>query len=108
MKGAGLGTVLYIVLIGTILQSTLVSSRPLPNLSKWLGLGTHKRVVDTEGTLKIHGLTFSPLLIRSTCFLAGYLWAVLIAGSAGFGNYRHQSDIAHVRRTLAVDIISWS
>lgn len=28
---------------------------------------------------------------------AGDLWAVLIAGSAGYGNYRHQADICHVR-----------
>lgn len=27
----------------------------------------------------------------------GHLWALLIAGSAGFGNYRHQADVAHVR-----------
>lgn len=26
----------------------------------------------------------------------GKLWALLIAGSAGFGNYRHQADVAHV------------
>ncbi len=27
---------------------------------------------------------------------AGHLWAVLVAGSAGYGNYRHQADVAHV------------
>jgi len=30
----------------------------------------------------------------------GHLWALLIAGSAGFGNYRHQADVAHVRVVL--------
>lgn len=30
----------------------------------------------------------------------GHLWALLIAGSAGFGNYRHQADVAHVRVEL--------
>ena len=28
---------------------------------------------------------------------AGVDWALLIAGSAGWGNYRHQADICHVR-----------
>jgi glycosylphosphatidylinositol transamidase (GPIT) subunit GPI8 len=31
---------------------------------------------------------------------AGDLWAVLVAGSAGWGNYRHQSDVAHVSKNL--------
>lgn len=31
---------------------------------------------------------------------AGLDWALLIAGSAGWGNYRHQADICHVRCTL--------
>lgn len=31
---------------------------------------------------------------------AGHLWAVLVAGSAGYGNYRHQADVAHVRALL--------
>lgn len=30
----------------------------------------------------------------------GDLWAVLIAGSAGFGNYRHQADVAHAYQVL--------
>ena len=29
--------------------------------------------------------------------LAGQDWALLIAGSAGWGNYRHQADVCHVR-----------
>ena len=28
---------------------------------------------------------------------AGDVWALLIAGSAGWGNYRHQADVLHVR-----------
>jgi glycosylphosphatidylinositol transamidase (GPIT) subunit GPI8 len=27
---------------------------------------------------------------------AGDVWALLIAGSAGWGNYRHQADVLHV------------
>ncbi len=27
---------------------------------------------------------------------SGEVWALLTAGSAGFGNYRHQADVAHV------------
>ncbi|KAL4452145.1 hypothetical protein ABPG75_007807 [Micractinium tetrahymenae] len=30
----------------------------------------------------------------------GDLWAVLIAGSAGYGNYRHQADICHAYQIL--------
>ncbi|KAI8102410.1 hypothetical protein M9435_006012 [Picochlorum sp. BPE23] len=30
----------------------------------------------------------------------GHLWALLIAGSAGFGNYRHQADVAHSYHVL--------
>lgn len=28
---------------------------------------------------------------------SGDVWALLIAGSAGWGNYRHQADVLHVR-----------
>lgn len=31
---------------------------------------------------------------------AGDVWALLIAGSAGWGNYRHQADVLHVRPQL--------
>ena len=31
---------------------------------------------------------------------AGELWALLIAGSAGWGNYRHQADVAHAYQVL--------
>ena len=27
-------------------------------------------------------------------------WAVLIAGSSGYGNYRHQSDVCHAYQVL--------
>lgn len=30
-------------------------------------------------------------------FATGDVWALLIAGSAGWGNYRHQADVLHVR-----------
>eukprot|EP00887_Chlorella_sp_A99_P007632 scaffold20.g7632.t1 len=30
----------------------------------------------------------------------GQLWALLIAGSAGWGNYRHQADVAHAYQVL--------
>lgn len=30
----------------------------------------------------------------------GHLWAVLVAGSAGYGNYRHQADVAHAYQVL--------
>jgi legumain len=29
----------------------------------------------------------------------GEVWALLIAGSYGYGNYRHQADVAHVSQT---------
>lgn len=32
--------------------------------------------------------------------LPGDLWALLIAGSAGWGNYRHQADVAHAYQVL--------
>jgi legumain len=31
----------------------------------------------------------------------GELWALLIAGSAGWGNYRHQADVAHAYQVLS-------
>ena len=27
-------------------------------------------------------------------------WAVLVAGSSSYGNYRHQADIAHAHKIL--------
>jgi legumain len=33
--------------------------------------------------------------------IAGDVWAVLIAGSAGWGNYRHQADVAHAYQVLS-------
>lgn len=30
----------------------------------------------------------------------GDIWALLIAGSAGWGNYRHQADVAHAYHVL--------
>jgi hypothetical protein len=30
----------------------------------------------------------------------GSLWALLVAGSAGYGNYRHQADVAHAYHVL--------
>lgn len=36
----------------------------------------------------------------------GHLWALLIAGSAGFGNYRHQADVAHVRSMMHCCIVA--
>ena len=32
---------------------------------------------------------------------AGETWALLIAGSAGWGNYRHQADVCHVSTPAA-------
>jgi hypothetical protein len=32
---------------------------------------------------------------------AGSHWAVLIAGSASYGNYRHQSDVCHAYHVRA-------
>jgi legumain len=31
---------------------------------------------------------------------AGVRWAVLLAGSAGYGNYRHQADVCHAYQIL--------
>jgi glycosylphosphatidylinositol transamidase (GPIT) subunit GPI8 len=47
----------------------------------------------------VHGP--STLLIHCTCAsrlpaTTGEVWALLIAGSYGYGNYRHQADVAHV------------
>ena len=33
------------------------------------------------------------------CTSPGEVWALLIAGSYGYGNYRHQADVAHVSRS---------
>jgi legumain len=32
---------------------------------------------------------------------SGELWALLIAGSAGWGNYRHQADVSHAYKVLS-------
>ncbi|RYR59884.1 hypothetical protein Ahy_A05g025841 isoform B [Arachis hypogaea] len=34
---------------------------------------------------------------------AGTRWAVLVAGSSGFGNYRHQADVCHAYQLLKKD-----
>ena len=34
---------------------------------------------------------------KACAHYAGDVWALLIAGSAGWGNYRHQADVLHVR-----------
>ena len=39
--------------------------------------------------------------------VAGETWALLIAGSAGWGNYRHQADVCHVWRSLAFPAYCW-
>ncbi|VVA38348.1 PREDICTED: vacuolar-processing enzyme, partial [Prunus dulcis] len=31
---------------------------------------------------------------------AGTRWAVLVAGSSGYGNYRHQADVCHAYQLL--------
>ena len=41
--------------------------------------------------------------LATSAFVAGDAsdhWAVLIAGSSGFGNYRHQADVCHAYQLL--------
>eukprot|EP00951_Prasinocladus_malaysianus_P033929 scaffold339133_cov43-Prasinocladus_malaysianus.AAC.1 len=40
------------------------------------------------------------LPVRSGNDTDGKHWALLVAGSAGFGNYRHQADICHAYQIL--------
>ena len=41
----------------------------------------------------------APALRPGSVGHAGDVWALLVAGSAGWYNYRHQADIAHVRNS---------
>lgn len=63
--------ILLLILLGVSLGTL---ARPLPDLEGWLGGG------NAEGD--------------------GELWALLIAGSAGWGNYRHQADVCHAVQVL--------
>lgn len=49
-------------------------------------------------------LSLSAVMSVCVCATADFLnssnWAVLIAGSNGYFNYRHQADIAHARQIL--------
>jgi glycosylphosphatidylinositol transamidase (GPIT) subunit GPI8 len=41
------------------------------------------------------------LLTAVLCLVASDQWAVLVAGSNTYGNYRHQADVFHAYHTLA-------
>ena len=63
--------ILLLILLGVSLGTL---ARPLPDLEGWLGGGNAEA--------------------------DGELWALLIAGSAGWGNYRHQADVCHAVQVL--------
>ncbi|KAG7673394.1 hypothetical protein Ndes2526B_g03161 [Nannochloris sp. 'desiccata'] len=76
MKHARLAICVLLACTASVLHC---QARPLPNLEQWLGLGKEKASGEGEGEL----------------------WALLIAGSAGWGNYRHQADVAHAYQVLS-------
>lgn len=45
-------------------------------------------------------LSFLLILIATTCHAHGDKWAVLVSGSRGFENYRHQADVCHSYHVL--------
>jgi legumain len=53
-----------------------------------------------EGRRKRRGASLPSPRPPSPALLADTLWAVVVAGSSGYGNYRHQADAAHAYHTL--------
>jgi legumain len=45
-------------------------------------------------------LSFLLILLATTCHAHGDKWAVLVSGSRGFENYRHQADVCHSYHVL--------
>ena len=50
--------------------------------------------------MKVSTITWAPALLAVLCLSSGAAaerknWVLLIAGSAGYGNYRHQADVCH-------------
>lgn len=54
-------------------------------------------MISSHRFLLLAGLT---LLSAVGSFAAGQNWAVLVAGSNGYDNYRHQSDVCHSYQIL--------
>lgn len=105
----GLALSLCALLVASALVSESQAARGFPDMQRWLGLGKKKSSPrDADGTplnpapfplLNLCQHLTSPRLPPPLPF-PGDLWALLIAGSAGWGNYRHQADVAHAYQVL--------
>lgn len=93
----------FCVLLST---SSVLAARQLPDVHEHLGYIQKKRhhISDANGTpptSTVYVVLTAHLLKVETCSNpAGDLWALLVAGSAGWGNYRHQADVAHSYQVL--------